>query len=467
MKKFTIAVLLLVLLLGVAPWGIGQLAEQRVNAGLDRIVEQAPYLTIAERKWTRGWFRSEQQVTFEVLGPWLRALALGGEANEPMHFTIRNEILHGPVLWPASLGLARVNTRLELDGRTRQKIVEIFGSDDPVRMATRVGFFGGGTTRLSGDGRSIKMKDGKGSLKYDDYRLDMSYSGDLDKIELDGGWPSIEMFPPEGGSVRIDDVTLTSRNQRILRDLYDTDARLRVAKVRIIGRDRSETLVEGVHYLVDTNVKDDFIDLGAQFGSGKVRSKALEEMRIELSEVHYDFTLRHLHAATLADFYGAFRQMYAQPVTNAAEADAAMTAPLRKYGAELLKYDPEFVIDRIGVATPDGDGYLKGVLRVKGATAGDLQAGFMGLIAKLEADIHIEVAQKLIEKLPSGATSAGAAVDAGYATRDGDKLVSHIEFRKGELKVNGKAQGIPGLGGPPAAAEGMPPGGDVPAPRQE
>jgi hypothetical protein len=45
----------------VAPWGIGQLAERRVNAGLDRIVEQAPYLTIAERQWTRGWFRSEQK----------------------------------------------------------------------------------------------------------------------------------------------------------------------------------------------------------------------------------------------------------------------------------------------------------------------------------------------------------------------------------------------------------------------
>ena len=90
----------------------------------------------------------------------------------------------------------------------------------------------------------------------------------------------------------------------------------------------------------------------------------------------------------------------------------------------------------------------------------------MALVAKLEADIHIDVAQKLIEKIPSGATSAGAALDAGYAKRDGEKLVSHIEFRHGELKVNGKAQGIPGLGAAPAAG-GMPPAGDVPAGPQE
>ena len=464
MKKITIAALLLILVLVVAPWGIGQLAEQRVNAGLDRIVEQAPYLTIAERKWTRGWFRSEQQVTFEVLGPWMRALDPAGTSGEPFRFTVRNEILHGPVLWPASLGIARVNTRLELDARTRQKVVDVFGGDDPVRMSTRVSFFGGGTTRLSGDGRTIKPKDGKGAVKYDDYQLDVSYSGDLDDIDINGGWPSIEIFPPEGGSVQIDDVTLTSRNERILGDLYDTNARLRVDKVHVIGPDKSEIQVEGVHYLVDTKAGKDFIDVGAKFGSGQVRSKELEEMKLELDEVHYDFTLRRLHTRTLADFYGAFKKMYANPVTHAAEADAALVAPLRKYGAELLKYDPELVIDRIGIATTDGNGYLKGVLRLKGANAEDFQAGFMGLVAKLEADINIEIAQKLIEKLPSGATSAGAAIDAGYAKRDGDKLVSHIEFKRGELTVNGKAQGIPGIGGPPAAAEGMPPGGDEPPP---
>jgi uncharacterized protein YdgA (DUF945 family) len=107
------------------------------------------------------------------------------------------------------------------------------------------------------------------------------------------------------------------------------------------------------------------------------------------------------------------------------------------------------------------------VLRLKGATAEDFQVGFMALVAKLEADIHIDVAQKLIEKIPSGATTAGAAVDAGYLKREGDNLVSHIEFKQGELKVNGKAQGIPGLGRPPAAAEGMPPQGEVPARPQE
>jgi uncharacterized protein YdgA (DUF945 family) len=494
MKKITIAVAVLLLVLVVAPWGIGQLAESRMNAGLDRLVEQAPYITIAERQWTRGWFRSEQVVTFEVLAPWTRLLDAAppnGNADEvvvaapdavpppaetppppaapaqPLRFTVRNEILHGPVLWPASLGLARVNTRLELDARTRQKIIEIFGSEDPVRMSTRLGFFGGGTTRLYGDGRTIKARDGKGSFKYDDYKLDIDYSGDLDDIDVDGSWPKFEILPADGGSVLVDDISLVSRNERILGDLYDTDMRVRIDQVRVLGADQSQMLIEGVHYLVDTSLDQDFITLGAKLGSGKVKSRELEEMKLDLAEVHYDFSVRRLHVKTLAEMSTAFKQMYTRPLATAADLDAVMVAPFKKYGTELLKYDPELVIERIGVATPDGDGYIKGVVRLKGVTAQDFELGSMALIGKLDADIHIEVAQKLIEKIPSGATTAGAAIDGGFARREGEKLVSHIEFKAGELKVNGKAQGIPGIGGPPGAAEGVPPEGDVPPPRQE
>ncbi len=115
----------------------------------------------------------------------------------------------------------------------------------------------------------------------------------------------------------------------------------------------------------------------------------------------------------------------------------------------MLKHDPEFVIDRIGVLTPQGEGVIKGVVRFKGMDQADFASGSMAWLNKIEADFTIEAAQKLIEKFPNGGTGAGAAVEEGFAKREGDKLVSHIEYKKGELKVNGKTQGLPGLGGPP------------------
>src|SRR5689334_4635682 len=69
MKKVIASVVVLALLLLCAPWGMGRIAESRINKGLDKAVKEAPYIKIAERKWTHGWFHSEQTVTFEFVLP--------------------------------------------------------------------------------------------------------------------------------------------------------------------------------------------------------------------------------------------------------------------------------------------------------------------------------------------------------------------------------------------------------------
>ena len=74
MKKIVVVVAVLVLALIVAPWGVGKVAEKRLNAGLDKLVEQAPYLKVVDRKWTGGWFKSEQIVTFEAFSSWIDAM---------------------------------------------------------------------------------------------------------------------------------------------------------------------------------------------------------------------------------------------------------------------------------------------------------------------------------------------------------------------------------------------------------
>ena len=52
-------------------WRRGASASSRRSAsiaGSSKLVEVAPYLTVVERKYTGGWFKSEQVVTFEVFG---------------------------------------------------------------------------------------------------------------------------------------------------------------------------------------------------------------------------------------------------------------------------------------------------------------------------------------------------------------------------------------------------------------
>ena len=152
------------------------------------------------------------------------------------------------------------------------------------------------------------------------------------------------------------------------------------------------------------------------------------------------------------------KAMYAKPLTNALEVDKVMFAPFKEQGTELLKYDPEFVIDRIGIVTPEGDGYIKGVIKLKGATAEDFAAGSMSLIGKIHADLTIDVSEKMIQKFPNGSTAAGRARSMrAMPSARATGWSARSSLPTGELTVNGKPQAIPGLGGPPAEAREAPP----------
>ena len=512
MKKLGIIVVVLAAVLLVAPFGIGKVAEKRLNSDLDKFVEQVPYFKISERTWSGGWFTSTQTVTFELSDSFTKLMAEKGlgqvSANEdadnasgelvqvadteeeaapeadvaadsdadadaeasaddadasdeapvadakPFRFTVRNDVLHGPVLGTGGLGLARVDTHLELGADVRKKIEEVFGTEKPAfEMRTRVGFFGGGTTTLKSEGRKLITKDKNTDVTYDTFKVAVGFSRNADSYDVDGGIPRIEVRDSSDAThFTLKDLTIDGEGERVRGDLYDGDFAFRVKEVKVKGKG-DEVLIEDAHYVVDQKTKDDFVNMSAQFGTGQIKSDQIKQFNVDVKEVHYNFSLRHLHAPSLEKVMTGIKAAYTVSLTDPSKVEAAMFEPLKENAAELLAHDPEFGIDRIGLVTADGEIVAKGVIKLVGATPEDFSAGGgMGLIAKLDSDITIEASQKALEKFPNGATMAGAAVDGGYAKREGDKLVCHITYKAGELLINGKPQAIPGLGGPPPGA---------------
>ena len=291
MKKIVVVVAVLVLALIVAPWGVGKVAEKRLDAGLDKLVEQAPYLKVVDRKWSGGWFKSEQVVTFEAFSSWIDAMnpkaieeamkkdaaeggAEAGAAVEPsgepavvaapdaippsadapaddapadeapapaepeiLRFTIRNEVWHGPVLGLSGLGIARVKSHLVLSDETQKKIAEIFGPKDPLEIVTRVGFTGGGTTTLTSEGRTIKP-DNKSEISWETFKLAIGYSRDADRYDLDGKWPKVVVTSHENKTQFVmTDMKVDGVGKRISGDIYDTDFDFGIDKLGILGAD--------------------------------------------------------------------------------------------------------------------------------------------------------------------------------------------------------------------------------------
>lgn len=459
MKKPVVVVAILVLLLVAAPWGIGRIAEQRVDRGIEQLVDVAPYLRIAERTYTPGWFRSEQEVTFEVVGPGPR-LPASSDGKLP-RFTIRNEILHGPVLWTAGFGLARVNTRIAVPDAVRQSMVRTFGTDEPLRISTRIGFFGGRRTTFAGDARKVVLENGGGEISWEDLRVDVSYSSDLDSFDIEGDWPRMEFHDAAGtnGGV-IEDVTIDGESERIEGDLYDGDIELRIGQVAIQEPSGGYD-AEDVYYVADSSLDGDFMSVSFGFGTGEITGSSLKLFGSKVDEMHYDFAVRRLHTKTLARLTTAIRESYTKPPVAGVSAEIAALEPIKAQALALFEHDPELIIDRLGLKTPEGEAYFKGVIRFKGVTEEDLAIGGLGLIGKVEAEIEFAGHRKVVEKFPGGATSVGEMIDNGYVVREGDKLVSKIEFRRGALSINGKPQGIPGFAPPPAS-----PGQEVEPPQE-
>jgi len=498
MKKVIGSVVVLALLLACAPWGMGRIAEARVNSGLDKVVKEAPYIKIAERRWTHGWFHSEQTVTFEFVLPKLpgapkpvAAFADAAPAAEtpapeasaipqlpkglpslpagPIRFTLHNDVTHGPLLGSSGIGLARLQTRLLVSDEIRKKIEEIFGAGDIVSISTRMGLFGGGTTTFSGKARSIELaKFGKASQKgtigWDDFNLVVGIGRTAGTYEVQGRQPRIEVSEGEGGDhFLMTNLTLDGSGSRVTKDLYDGGVVMGVGKVSATSARAPAFEMQAIKYGANSSRKGEFMDYGVELGTGAVHAAQLEAQGFQVKEVHYDMTMRHLHIETLQKLMESLKAVSTKSLdgtaTNPAQMQAAIMQPLMEHGIELLKHDPQLTLDRIALVTADGEGLIKGVVKLEGVTDQDVTAGVMAIIPKVNADLTVEIAEALANKIPSAAPMVGMAVAQGFLKRENGKLISHIEFKHSGLTVNGKLplpSGLPFGRGAPNPSQTVP-----------
>lgn len=449
MKKYLALAAALVLLLGIAPVGMGSLAQRRIDRGVDTLVASTPWLRVVERRWTRGWFGSEQLLTVE--------LVLG----KPLRFTVRNDVQHGPVPGFTSLGAARVRSHLVLDDATRAQLRALLGTDEPFRLQTRVGFFGGGKISLTGDAHQATVANQDGSrIAWDAFHLDIGLTSSGEGYTLDGRQPRIEVSGAKPGEqLLLSDLRIDGQGTRIVGDLFDTDMEVHVGSMRFAQGGSAFTEMDDLHYIVDSERQGDFLDVAARMGTGALRNPALQAMGLDLKKVHYDFTMRHLHIPTLEQLMAKMKAAQKGDPALAMQ-PAQLFGALSEPGTELLRHAPQFVVDRIGIETAEGDGMVRGTVRFDGVTEADLAGGFQSLLGRLVAEFTVEVASALVQKMPQGAAASEQLVQQGYLRRQADKLVAELVFRQGQLRINGRVQGMPWSG----AAAAAPP---APEPRTE
>jgi uncharacterized protein YdgA (DUF945 family) len=480
MKKglwITIGVLVLVAASYPAgAWYSGIVVQSRLKEYRQLMLKQAPYLTVAQEKYARGIYRSHEEITYEVgkrfLGELAKATAPSGAAGklpESLSFTVRSEVEHGPFPKMGPLALARVETEFVLSDPIRKELAKVFGAGKPIEIVTLLSYGGGGSTTISSPSfEGLKLEDA--TMSWRGFKATVDFGPQLSTIEMQGAAPGFEVTSEKSGSAKLDDVSFESKSALAFDDLYLGDASIKVkglnvqpsANASAEAKPAAAMAMSGLAYTARMARKDDFLDLSGKFVVGN-----MDVSVVKLSDLHYEFSLNHLHGPSVAAFVRLVRKSFADGRGTLA---GELPTEGRRIGIEILKRDPELVIDQISFTMPEGDAKLTGRMHIAGFDPSDIDgpSGPVVLLRKIDAEVDFSMSEALFAKFAasagggSGAATAEqnlAAMEAqGYVTRKDGRLTTHIEYKGGQLTVNGKPF-VP----PTPNATQMPPGTGKPA----
>jgi uncharacterized protein YdgA (DUF945 family) len=446
-KKALGVIVVLVLLYPAVPWLLGRSIEQRVNDLDDQLQAKTPYLTVTRSHFERGWFTSQQDVTLTFTGTALPAVAGVSAAGNAPSLTIHNVIHHGLICGLTCFGRARIDSSLEFSPDLQTEVQKLFGRTDVIALSTRLELAGGIEATLTSPAFKDIAVGTDAHLSTDGFVLTVAQDAAAARATIHGKAPHITYSAPDSGSFEMTALAVDSDTKRVLDKLSDGTASFTIAKIAANGPKGAFSVAD---LLFGATIGTDagFMSVGLKYDTG-----AIAAATVNLSSVHFDFTLRHLDLVALDALNTAISAANQDTTAPATDRAAKTMSILQQEGTALLLKQPELAIDRVSIATSGGEAVINGVVRLHDFAASDLAPGADPklLLTKLESDLDFNCDEGLLTSLPSGVNldaQLKAFAQQGLVTFANGKFHSKIQFRDGQPSFNGKSLG----GGPPVAA---------------
>lgn len=461
-------------------WFLGM----RVQAAVDEAYAMAaeyPYVRVVKRDYQRGVFSATEVVTLELFGPGpaageapadAQSLQADGEAASPspMQVTIRSDIRHGPFPGLHAVGAATVDSELVVDGELAQTLATLTGGQKLVTARTVYGFTGGGTSELSSPAFTTALPTGEADVsqrvEWGGLQLSMAFDRGLAHYTLSGAAPRLAVSGgADAGRFELSDLRIEGDQTRLFDDeplLYAGSMKLTVNEMRFSGGPAAPGAplqLKQLAYEVSMPVDGDFVSI-----AGKIGAEVVQFGSQNFGPAHYDLSLNHLHARTVAKLHRAWLKLSSDPAfmaASAAEGGAgAAFAPLAEPAVELLKHAPELRIDRLSFNSAHGEARMVGRAALKDPSPEAL-ANPLILLGHLDASAEVSLPEGLVGEFAGGgsdpetAATRGAMLQQqldgfaaqGLIKREGGLIKAEVRFAGGQLAVNGRPIGpLPGGG---------------------
>lgn len=468
MKKLVLAVVLAVPLASypIATWVLGKGVEATLAEQYKQL-EAVPYMKVVQRDYQRGIYRSTDTVTFEVFGDLLKMQRDSGEQPpaKPIRFTVRSNIVHGPFPGWSSMAAAASDSELVLDDETRQALGKLMGDKQPLSVHTVYRFDGGGHSSISSPAFSATLPGEDGGsvtqLTWDGLKLMMDFSPHAARYTVKGGAPRLELRDGEGTRMVMSGLHLEADQVRLFEDeplFYTGPARFLIDEVTVGAAQGQGEMVRIGKVAVEQDLKSvgEYVDFISRIGADAVQVGA-----DNYGPVHYDVSLNHLHARSVARLYREVMALYANPaILQGDEAGDRVLAVMVEPGTELLKHNPEFSLDRISFMSPQGEARVAARVRFDDLRTEDFDNPML-LMTKLDASAEVELPEAMLmfAAMAGMSDEASEGVDAdvaesmqpkdmlallealgeeGYLQRANGVVKVKARFANGQLSLNGK-----------------------------
>ncbi|WMW80713.1 YdgA family protein [Undibacterium cyanobacteriorum] len=495
MKKSSLAIAV-VAALAVAYPGAAWLTGKRLETKLNKADKNDPVLSkfkIVKQSYKRGVFSSTQEQTFELRVENLFASTLPnassasafqdneGEAtaeatvdeqtmphamSEPIQISVINHITHGP--FPGMFGVAagKVETELVLDPKVLAEIKKVFGDKKFLQITTLLNYGGGGTMKLSSPDATFNDPNGSTKVEWKGVKAEIGFDEDYKKFQFNFLTPGFKVTDQkESGNFSIGEMKADGNIDRAFGNsmLYLGKTTASIASIEFSSAAIGGFKAGNITLESDSTAKKDLIDMGIKMGMA-----SLKFGEAEFSNFHYDYSLHNIHGDTLSKMSNEFSAV-AKTGATPNEQMQQMQTIWKKYGMELLKYNPSISLDRLSVSGKSGEFKTNASAKLVGVTEADFNMP-QSILQKLEAEGDLSFAEALIEEVVNmtqkdpnaramALTMANATITGfqaqGYLTRKEKALTSHMEWKQGKASINGKPY-PPVMSAAPMPADAMP-----------
>ena len=460
-------------------WYFGKQTEAIVNAQYDQLLLAAPYLEIAERDYQRGIFTSRDSVKLAINKQLTGAsTSTNGESGEDdtLHLILDSQIQHGPFPGFSNYAAAVSVTEVTLPEAIDSDLKQLLGGQSPFTQHTTFKMDGSGHAIFSSPAFELELPDPEGDseeglkLTWRGIEGNMAFSANMQQFQFDAEAPEL-LFISESDEVKIklSGISMQSEQQKIFEDIpvfFSGNQQVSVNEVAldIPDAETGKLLIKELRYEVNLPHQGEFVDM--------VERMSIDSLRLgedSIGPIHFDISLKHLHARALAEISQAFMSIYSDAMMASSDSTVMMENLMPVFteqGTKLLQHQPEFHLDRVSLANAQGESSFAGRVRLNQFDLEQAMANPMFLLTQLDAsgelDLQEEMVIELLRNPPGKAVMAQSVADPetletesamraeqfqqqvamltdqGYLTREGKRLKSKAEFKQGQLLINGK-----------------------------